>query len=383
MRCVQVVPSVTLKASGVSYSAPSLCRAVARTGAHVSLHVLGAPGDLDLSPVELKVHPSSQVIPRLGLSRSMRRALAEEARSADILHGHGLWMMPNVYPAWAVEGRRCRLVTSPRGTLDPWPMGHHRWRKRLMWLAFQGRAARRSDCLHATAPAEVSGFRRAGLTGPVAVIPNGIDIPTAPEAASRPDGRRRLLFLGRLHPKKGIDILLRAWRGVQEEFPGWELFVAGPSDFAGYLETMKDLCSAIGAERVEFPGLVHGKGKSAMYHRSDLFVLPTRGENFALTVAEALAHGVPAIVSRGAPWQELESQGCGWWFDLGEGPLKECLRAAMGLPPERLADMGSRGREWMARDFSWERVGGMMRETYDWLVGGGSPPGWVIRSAPS
>ncbi|MCZ6691452.1 MAG: glycosyltransferase [Planctomycetota bacterium] len=377
MRVVQVAPSVTQKASGVSYSVPSLCRAVARTGADVTLHVLAPPPGIDLSPAALVVHPVAGVLPRLSFSASMRRSLAAEARTAEILHTHSLWMMPNLYPAWAVEGTRCRLVTSPRGTLWPQALRHHRWRKRAMWLALQRRAIRRSDCFHATSQAEVDVLRRAGLGAPAAVIPNGVDIPVAEDRPSVRDAHRRLLFLGRLHPLKGVDILLHAWQRVQGEFPEWELFICGPPDAPGYAETMKRLASTIGAERVEFAGLVQGNEKADMYRSSEILVQPTRGENFGMTVAEALSYGLPAIVSKGAPWSELESRGCGWWVDKGEGPLAECLRGALALSQQDLRDRGAKGRDWVSRDMSWARVGAMMRETYDWLVGGGSPPGWV------
>ncbi len=379
MRVIQVVPSIDWKASGLSYSVPSLSRAVARTGASVTLHVLEPAPDLDISPATLATHKRSGWIRRLGISRSMRRALAEEATTASIIHSHSLWMMPCIYPARAAARARCLIVSSPRGTLDAYAVRHHRWRKRAMWLARQGRALRRADCLHATAEAEADDFRRAGLLAPVAVIPNGVDVPPPRDIAPSPSGRRRLLFIGRLHPKKGIDLLLRAWGAVHRSFPEWDLCVAGEEDFPRYLQAMKDLAGSLGAERVEFPGVVSGERKSTLYFGSDLFALPTRGENFALTVAEALAHGVPAIVSKAAPWQGLESRGCGWWIEEGAEPLAECLRGTLSLPREQLQACGKLGRAWMEEEFSWDRVGAMMRRTYDWVIGGGDPPDWVRR----
>ena len=376
MRVVEVVPSIHEEASGPSYSVPSLCRAVAGPEVEVSLHVLAPAPSLPDFPCRLVAHPRWRILHRLGISPSMKRALLEEAAAIDIFHNHSLWMMPNVYPARAARGGPARLVTSPRGTLARWALGRSSWRKRMMWVAFQRRAVLDSDCFHATAKAELESIRSLGLAAPVAVIPNGIDLPEAPPRRPAANARRRLLFLGRIHPKKGIDVLLRAWRAVQDRFGDWELHVVGP-DRGGHLGKMKALAASIGAEHVVFPGEVRGERKQQVYREADLFVLPTHSENFGVAVAEALAAGLPAIVSKGAPWSGLEENECGWWIDKGEGPLAECLREALDLSREALGEKGARGRAWMEREFSWARVGRMMTDTYRWLLGGGSAPAWV------
>jgi glycosyltransferase involved in cell wall biosynthesis len=184
------------------------------------------------------------------------------------------------------------------------------------------------------------------------------------------------LFLGRIHPVKGVDVLLRAWQAVQDRAPDWELHIVGP-DEGGYSSEVRSLASSLGLKRVTFAGPVYGADKVDCYRRADLFILPSRSENFGMTVAEALAQGVPAVVSKAAPWAGLETRGCGWWVGAGDGPLAECLRSVLALPPTELRVFGMRGRAWMERDYSWARVGEMMHDTYRWLVGGGSPPGCV------
>jgi glycosyltransferase involved in cell wall biosynthesis len=245
-----------------------------------------------------------------------------------------------------------------------------------MWLLGQGRAVRRSHCFHATAESEYRDIRAAGLRGPVAIIPNGVDLGPGRAADASPDRRRRLLFLGRLHPVKGVDLLLGAWRQVQDRFPGWELVIAGP-DENGYRAHLEECASQLGVRRVSFTGAVYGQEKVAAYRAGHLFVLPTHSENFGVAVAEALAQGLPAIVSKGAPWSGLESHGCGWWVEPGLAPLRDCLAEALALPAAQLAEKGARGRDWMRDEFSWELVGRMMYETYQWLIGGGVSPAWV------
>jgi glycosyltransferase involved in cell wall biosynthesis len=130
-------------------------------------------------------------------------------------------------------------------------------------------------------------------------------------------------------------------------------------------------------QRIEFCGPLYGEGKLGAYREAELFVLPTQSENFGMTVAEALAAGTPAIVTRAAPWAGLEEHGAGWWIEIGVDPLVACLEDALSRPRDELAARGVRGREWMRRDFSWERVGAMMDQTYRWLLSGGDAPAWV------
>jgi len=214
-----------------------------------------------------------------------------------------------------------------------------------------------------------------GFRQPVVVIPNGIDVP---EYVPKPGGSMRtLLFLGRIHPKKGLEILLRAWEAVQCRFTDWRLRIVGPNE-RGYRDEMQRLAETLRLERMEFVNTLYGERKWQAYRDADLFVLPTRHENFGLVVAEALAAGTPAIVTKGAPWSGVESHGAGWWIDIGVDPLVACLENALSLHSEVLSEMGWKGRDWMAEEFSWERVGHRMAETYRWIINGGDRPAWVI-----
>jgi glycosyltransferase involved in cell wall biosynthesis len=246
--------------------------------------------------------------------------------------------------------------------------------KRLFWPLIQRPALATVSCFHATSEAEYEAIRRRGFCQPVAVIPNGIDIPAL--VPKQPGSCRTLLFLGRLHPSKGLELLLPAWRAVQDHFPEWRLVIAGP-DRDGYGMKMRKLADELGLTRIEFVGALMGHHKWAAYQAADLFVLPSYSENFGMTVAEALASGVPAIVSKGAPWKGVEEKKAGWWVDLGVDPLVSCLDNALRQSPDVLGAMGQRGREWMQAQFSWRHIGGMMAETYAWVVKGGGTPAWV------
>lgn len=378
MRVIHVVPAITEEASGPSYCVPRLCESLIGTGVDVHLAAL----DWSSVPVSLpylKTFPLGLGPRRLGVSPSMRRWLEEEAASGrvDLIHNHSLWMMPNIYSGWACKKGRCRLVVSPHGTLSAWALGRSALQKKIFWHLLQAPALREAACFHATAESEYDDIRRLGFRQPVAIIPNGIDIPEG--IAERSRNSRTLLFLGRIHQKKGLDMLLPAWAAVQGRFPEWHLKIVGPDD-GGYLRRMRQLADKLGLKRVDFTGALLGEAKWQAYRDADLFVLPTYSENFGLSVAEALASGIPAIVTKGAPWCDLEDRGVGWWIDISVSALVASLDRALSRPRTELDAMGTRGREWMKADFSWKRVCETMRQTYSWVRQGGAPPPWV-RSA--
>jgi glycosyltransferase involved in cell wall biosynthesis len=283
--------------------------------------------------------------------------------------------MPNVYSAYAVENTHSHLVTSPHGAFDPWAWKNSRWRKRLMWTLLQRRAVERAECLVVTSESERRGIRSLGLRAPIAVIPLGVDVPPLLSAVVTPSSRR-LVFFGRLHAKKGIDVLLRAWAGVSPRFPDWELHVIGPDD-RGYAAEMQVLATTLRVQRVVFRGPIYGEQKWRELAAARLFVLPTHAENFGLAVAEALASGVPAIVTKGAPWEGLERERCGRWIEHGEDALVACLDDCLGRDPEELRAMGQRGRRWIEREFSWSLVSENTVKVYSWLIDGGATPACV------
>ena len=375
MRTTQVVSAISEEAAGPSYSVVRLCESLIANGQNVKLAVLDWT-PMPSPPGFVMAFPLGFGPRRLGRSPEMCRWLFEQAKSrpVEIIHNHGLWMMPNVYPGAVAKKHDVPLVISPRGALSEWAFHHGSVVKPLFWSLVQKPALTATSCFHATSESEYNAIRRMGFHQPVAIIPNGIDIPLF--SSKRLKIGRTLLFLGRVHPSKGLDILLPAWRAIQERFSEWRLVIAGP-DNGGYLGKMQHLADELHLKRIEFVGLLKGERKWQAYQDADIFVLPTYSENFGMTVAEALAAGVPAIVSKGAPWQDLERKRAGWWIDIGVDPLVACLNEALTQTPDTLAKMGQRGRAWMQAEFSWKQVATMMDQTYLWILKGGTAPDWV------
>lgn len=313
---------------------------------------------------------------KLGRSPEMAKYLQQQAAAGEIklLHNHGLWMMPNVYPGWVARKYDIPLITSPRGVFAKaaWESGSKI--KQLFWPLLQRPALVPTVCFHATAESEYLDIRRMGYTQPVAIIPNGIDLP---EGFQKQSGEfKTLLFLGRIHPIKGLVMLLEAWSALEQNFPEWQLKIVGP-DNVGHLRELQDLQHKLNLQRVIFADAVYESQKWQEYHNADLFVLPSYSENFAMSVAEALACGVPAVVSKGAPWQELETYHAGAWVNIDSSSFANSLKHMMQKSSIELVEMGQNGRKLMQDKYSWVMVATMMAELYSWVLDGGVPPRFV------
>jgi glycosyltransferase involved in cell wall biosynthesis len=383
LRSVHVIAGLNPAHGGPSYTVPRLCQALAIAGAEARLlSVAGADGcDIEPEGDGGRCFPPDwarvPVVRDLRRSSGLARALHELAPKADVIHDHGLWLMPNVDAGRAALLARKPFIVAPRGMLAPAALAFSRLKKRVIWALLQGEVVRRAACIHATSEQEHDEIRDFGLKNPIAIIPNGIDVPELENhrtAAS--DLGRIALSLGRIHPKKGLDRLVRAWAQVESAHPEWRLRIVGPDEL-GHAGELAALAAELKTERVSIEGSVAGDAKTRAYREADLFVLPTLNENFAITVAEALAAGTPVIATKGAPWHGLASEGCGWWIDHGVDPLAAALANAMVMTREALQAMGAKGRAWMVRDFSWDRVGRDMLDVYRWLALPGKPPGTV------
>jgi glycosyltransferase involved in cell wall biosynthesis len=382
LRIVHNVSALAKEASGPSYSVVRLCESLEALGDQVTLLTLDwEPGTT--VPCFARSFPLAAGPRRLGRSPAMYHWLHNAAQTDrfDLIHTHGLWMMTNVYPGWVTRRATKPLVISPRGTFTRYAFASGSRTKRLFWPLVQRPAIAHAACFHATSDQEYEDIRRLGFSQPVAVIPNGIDLPTA--GCRKRGERRQLLFLARIHPNKGLDMLLPAWAALEAQFPQWDLRIvgsdAGYHGVSGYLDQVKGMARTLGIRRIRFDGALYGDAKMRAYREADLYVLPSYSENFGMTVAEALAQEVPAVVTQGAPWARLEEVGAGWWVELGEQPLTAALKQAMAHSRDNLDERGRRGREWMEREFNWSRIAGEMDATYRWLCDRSRPMPSVIR----
>jgi glycosyltransferase involved in cell wall biosynthesis len=300
-----------------------------------------------------------------------RRAGAPGVR---IIHSHGLWLAANHWAATAARSAHSVLVIQPHGMLHPWAMKHRRWKKWLAMQAFQWRDLQAARALVATSQEELEHIRALGLEQPVAVIPNGITLPAVVAAragTTAGDRPRTALFMGRIHPVKGLPHLVQAWAAVRP--PNWRLKIAGPDD-AGHLRQVMDLARELNVvDLIEYVGPISDEAKPALFREADLFILPSLSENFGLVVAEALSYGLPVITTTGTPWSELVEHEAGWWIEPGAQPLARAVRLATSATDSERRDMGARGRGLAAR-YGWQSIAAEMASLYLWLMGQAEQP---------
>jgi glycosyltransferase involved in cell wall biosynthesis len=321
----------------------------------------------------------SRVLRRFGISQEMFLWVKKIIKNnkITIIHVHSLWMLPNIYPRWLLKNSsKVYSVISPRGTLSNYAMNRNYLLKKIIWTLLQKKVLEDSSCIHATAYSEYGDIRKLGFRNPVCIIPNGIDLPNI-DNYSKSKRLNRLLFLGRLHPKKGLLNLVKAWARLEALYPEWELVIVGP-DNGGHSKDLIDLIEKLSLKRVLIMPPVFGDEKFKILSESDIFVMPTFSENFGMTVAEALASGTPVIATKGAPWEGLEENSCGWWIDIGINPLVNAMREGMDLGSDELQLMGQLGRAWMDRDYSWDAIGEEMGRVYRWISSGGPRPKSVM-----
>jgi glycosyltransferase involved in cell wall biosynthesis len=377
MRAIQIVAGIASEAAGPSYSVRRLSQCLSLKGVSGGVYTTGEVAGLASAAVS--TFPLNQwggaLTARLRLSAKLHAALSEAATECTVLHSHGLWLAPNLYPARVAVRKTLPLVSSPRGMLGAPALQFSKWKKRVMWFAAQRAALASSTCLHATSLAEAGEIRAAGLKNPIAIIPNGVDLPKLKQRMPSPN-HRTILHLGRMHPKKGLESLLHAWSQVEVRATDWRLRIVGPDD-NGYVDRLRRVAKHLNLSRVSFEPALFGAEKIAAYRSADIFVLPTQNENFGLVVAEALSCETPVICTKGAPWAGLVVNNCGWWVDQGVESLAATLEASMNLPSEALHEMGARGRSWVAREFSWEIIATEMLAVYMWVSGCGVRPSCV------
>jgi len=380
LRIVQVIASINEATGGTAVSVTGLAASLARQGERSSIVALDYPrlGPLrPAGPAEVHLQPASFLARHCGgFSPAFLRLLARVARDADIVHNHGLWLFPNRYARIAAERAGVALVTSPRGMLEPWSRNRARLKKLIAWQLYESANVRGATAFHATSDEEARSIRACGVRAPIAVIPNGVGAPTSLTGARAAELRaslpgvgqkRYVLFLSRLHPKKGLELLLDAWRLIHDELRDVHLLIAG-SDRTGYRATLEAKARDLGiSDSVTFAGWIDGDLKGAAFANAEVFVLPSFSENFGTVVAEALSHGLPVITTTATPWKELAERRCGWCIDIGVAPLARSLREALTLSSHDRAEFAERGRALVRDRFSWERIASDMVTFYRWV----------------
>jgi len=286
-------------------------------------------------------------------------------RWADVVHVTAVYSSPTIPVLLLCRMLGKPVVWSPQGALQRWQGSTRPWLKAAWDAVCRSLIVPARTVIHATSEGEAEATRQRMPSSRIEIIPNGVDLPELSESRQWvPGGELRLLYLGRLHPIKGIENLLRALAVLGNA--SISLRICGTGE-AVYADSLRALAQSLGVQgRVSFVGEIAMDEKRGVFQSSDICVVPSFSENFGMVVAESLAHGVPAIAARGTPWAGLEKRACGVWVDNTPAAL---AGAIIKLKDQDLRAMGQRGRNWMAASFGWDAIAGQMRDCYFSLSG--------------
>lgn len=319
--------------------------------------------------------------PRFGYAPSLSRDLL--AADHDIVHQHGLWQYPSiVVNRWRRTHVRPTVI-STQGMLEPWAIRNSAARKRIAGFLFERANLEHAACIHCS-EAEVAGIRAFGLKNPIAVIPNGIDaeyFDSMPRPPWMHEQKKHLLFLGRIHPKKGLLELLEAWRIVRRQAPqiaeSWTVVIAGWDD-GGHEARVRASARALELSRdsVTFAGPLFGAEKAAALAHADAFILPSHSEGFPMSVLEAWASGLPVLMTSACNIPEAFEDGAAVEIRLSPDVLPQQIVQALSRAD--LDDVGRAGLSLIQRRFRWDMLVGELLAVYRWLCGGDSRPACVL-----
>lgn len=368
------VRGTTLRGGGEAVAALQLAQALVDAGVGITILSRNPPDTLPDEPYSgmkyVELPSASNILADLWkVFRFVSHLVGRD--KPDLIHLHGLWSPFLAVAALVARTNKVPLLISPHGCLDPWALNHKRKKKQLALMLYQWWVLRAAAMYMVTSEPECGSVRRLGLNQPVAIVPNGVDVPVHLEARRRADVRT-LLFLSRLHPGKGLLDLVEAWATVRQ--PGWRIVIAG-GDEGGHRAEVESLIYQKGlASDFSWVGFVNGDAKQACFAQADVFVLPTYSENFGIAIAEALAHGLPVITTTGAPWPGLLTHRCGWWVEPGVPGITSALTQALACSPDELNAMGQRGRQWVADRYAWAKIGADAASAGAWLLDRSQPP---------
>ncbi len=376
-----LVGSVSREAGGLFQSVRGLAKAMMSRDATVTVFgISDAWSTIDLpewQPLSVQAFPPQ--FRAWGYSNQLLPALL--AADLDILSVHGLWKYCSVASSRWHQRTGRPYVVHPEGMLESWALRNERWKKRIASRLYENDHLRRASCLRALSEAEATSIRAYGVRNPVCVIPNGIDLPeqTNPEGDSHPYGelakdRKILLYLGRLHPKKNLANLICAWKklvssrtSIREE---WLLAIVGWGE-DGYASELTDIAAS---EPVVFLGPKFGEEKSECFRACDAFILPSLSEGLPMTALEAWAYAKPVAMTPECNLSEGFSAGAAVRIGSTPEQIVSGLNQLTEMSDADRKAMGTHGRNLVANEFAWPRIGEQMRAVCDWMVGGGAVP---------
>lgn len=385
MKILTFLTNIDQTKGGPSRSVPMFVRGLALEGVDVTLMVIKSE-DMNLHALDgtsAKVH----LLPTNYSKKDLDAFVSKER--FDVIHGQCIWEPLFHQMRLVAEKYHIPFILTPRGTLEPWSLQQSKWKKKIARWLYQDNDLKHCACIYATAELEAQHIRELGFKNPICIIPNGIETEGYPCRKNASMVKKQILFLSRIHPKKGIEVLIEAFSRLSQDFPDWTVKIVGNGE-DDYRQSLKEKVEELGlVDKVKVLAPVFGEAKTKLYQESSVFCLPSYSENFGMVIAEAMSCGVPAITTNGTPWQLLngerttmgacfdvlgENKRTGWCIDLSVENLVSALREAMMMGPVDLYEMGQRGSVLVNENFNYCSVAKKNKSLYEWLVQKGEKP---------
>lgn len=359
MKVIHYIPTIDRNWGGTTAYMQLLANELGKlTELHIFTHASENPVDIQ----NCQIHYLATIKHPTEFKRQFQFLIKEI--QPDVFHVNGCWT-PGcaLTQKWAQE-IGVKIVLTPHGMLEPWILARHYWTRKVpALLLYQKTAVKKADCLHATAVSEKENLLKLGYNHRIEIIPNGIEVDRI-SLKNNWERKKRILFLSRIHVKKGIEFLLEAAAILKDKLEDYVIEIAGEGE-KEYIAQLKQKAKELQIESlVQFCGGVYGNQKWKLFQEADVFVLPTFSENFGIVVAEALACGTPVITTKGTPWKELGTTHCGWWTEIGTQPLADALNKFLQLSTQELEAMGRNGRKLIEQKYSSRKMAEDMVELY-------------------
>lgn len=363
MKIIHYIPSIDRTWGGTSTYMQVLAKPL---GELADVHIITHASENPLPIDNCKIHYVSGYNPLKGSFKIEVNKLLDVLKP-DLVHVNCCWMPACALVQKMAQKRNIKVVLTPHGMLEPWIIQRHYWTRKIpALLLYQKSAVKKADCLQATAESEKLNLLKLGYNSNIKIVKLGIDAESITMKTSWKKSKQ-MLFLSRVHVKKGINYLIEAADILRNELQGYKIVVAGEGD-ADYVDFLKHQIMDKGLQDIiQLIGGVYGDRKWELFQTSDFFVLPTHSENFGLAIAESLASGTPVITTVGTPWNDLNSSNAGAWIEIGTQPLVETLRRFLSLSDEELETMGKNGRKIIETKYSAKVMAEEMMGVYQSL----------------
>lgn len=328
----------------------------------------------------LSYHRSKLIfLKALGFSRDLYKILQRE--NPQIIHQQGIWMYHS-YAALLYKRKNPSTIKiiEPHGMLDSWAIHNSTWKKKIVGYLYENENLRTADCIHALCKSEYESIRNFGLKNPVAIIPNGIDIPLNPIYCRNSD-KKILLFIGRIHPKKGLKELLFALKILKENnssfFQFWKIRIGGWSQ-NGHIEELKKIVLENDLEKyIEFIGPIYGTNKEKELCCANAFILPSFSEGLPMSVLEAWAYKLPVIMTEYCNIPEGFITNSALKITPNSQNIADCLEKLGNMGEDTLEIIGNNGYNLVKSKFNWDHISEQTIDLYQWLLNKGEKPDFV------